>query len=244
MRALGVIPARMGATRFPGKPLALLRGKPMVLHVAERATACAELERVVVATDDAGIARVVVDAGYVAVMTRGDHASGTDRVAEVAGRDEFADFAAVVNVQGDEPCIDPRALTDVLAPLALGAPMATLAHVEDDAALFASPHVVKVVCNAAGDALYFTRAPIAGARVPAGGGAFLRHAGIYAYARPTLLRLAGLPEAEMERAERLEQLRALDAGITIRVVITPWRSRAVDTPADLVALERDGGTLG
>src|SRR4051812_17568322 len=137
MRALGVIPARIGATRFPGKPLALLHGRPMVVHVAERAAACSALARTVVATDDARIAEVVRAAGHEAVLTRPDHASGTDRVAEVAARDLFADYEAIVNVQGDEPCIDPRAIAAALAPLVLAAcPMATLAHVEEDAALF------------------------------------------------------------------------------------------------------------
>jgi len=246
VRALGVIPARAGATRFPGKPLALLKGKPLVLHVAEHATACADLARVVVATDDAAIADTVHAAGFVAVMTRSDHASGTDRVAEIARMPEFAEYEAVANLQGDEPTLDPRAVAAALAPVtAGGAAMATRAHVGEDAASFASPHVVKVVVDGQGDALYFTRAQAAGARVDAAGTcahAFLRHVGLYVYRRRTLLELAALPVAPPERAENLEQLRALWHGIKIRVVITPWRSRGVDTPADLAALERDGGS--
>jgi 3-deoxy-manno-octulosonate cytidylyltransferase (CMP-KDO synthetase) len=245
MRALGVIPARFGATRFPGKPLALLRGTPVIVHVAARASACPELERVVVATDDDRIARAVADAGFTAVMTHADHASGTDRVAEVAARAEFEAYDAVVNVQGDEPLVSPRAIAAALAPLAdKRCPMSTLAHVEEDPALFASPHVVKVVRNDAGDALYFSRQPVGGALVASPPGAFLRHVGLYAYQPHVLQTLAATPPALAERAEGLEQLRALVRGITIHVVITPWRSRAVDTPDDLAALERDGGTLG
>jgi len=246
VRALGVIPARIGATRFPGKPLALLAGKPLVVHVAERATACPGLTRVVVATDDDAIAGAVRAAGFEAVLTRPDHASGTDRVAEVAGREEFAAYDVVANVQGDEPRLDPRAIAAALDPVASGASdMATLAHVEEDGALLDSPHVVKVVCDGKGDALYFTRAPVKGASVASGcARAFLRHVGLYVFRRETLLAVTALPPAPPEKAEGLEQLRALWHGLKIRVVITPWRSRGVDTPADLAALERDGGTQG
>ncbi len=237
MKALGVIPARIGATRFPAKPLALLRGEPMITHVWRRAAACPALARTVVATDDESIARVVRAAGGEAVLTRADHASGTDRVAEVCARPEFQEFGAVVNVQGDEPAIDPRAILAAVQPVLAGeARIATIAYEETDAAAFASPDAVKVVLDRAGDALYFTRAPIEGARE---GDAFLRHIGLYAYERATLLAFAGLPSSPLERVERLEQLRALWHGIKIRVVRTPHASRGVDTPADLAALERD-----
>src|SRR6185503_10660513 len=147
------------------------------------------------------------------------------------------------NVQGDEPLIDPRALALAVAPVAQGeVPLATLAHVEKDDALAASTDVVKVVTDHAGNALYFTRANVAGTRAGLEQG-FLRHVGLYVYARETLARLAVLPEAALERAERLEQLRALWHGIRIRVVITPWISRGVDTEADLAALERDWDVL-
>jgi 3-deoxy-manno-octulosonate cytidylyltransferase (CMP-KDO synthetase) len=246
VRALGVIPARIGATRFPGKPLALLAGKPLVVHVAERATACPELARVVVATDDKSIAGAAWDAGFEAVMTSADHASGTDRVAEVARREEFRSYEVVVNVQGDEPLLDPRAIAAALDPVLHGpSTLATLAHVEEDGALLDSPHVVKVVCDQRGDALYFTRAPVKGASVESGcARAFLRHVGLYVSRRESVLVLAALPPAPPERAEGLEQLRALWHGFKIRVVITPWRSRGVDTPSDLAALERDGGAQG
>ena len=241
MKVLGVIPARLGASRFPGKPLALLRGRPLIEHVFLRARACAALDRVVVATDDDNIAHVIEILGGEAIATRDDHASGTDRVAEVAALDAFASYGTIVNVQGDEPGIDPRAIESAALPVARGeAVMATLAHLDADEAAFARPDVVKILCDAEGDALAFTRAPAPEAWQ---GGSFLRHVGLYAYNRATLARLTAFPVAPPEREERLEQLRALWHGIKIRVVITPYRSRGVDTPADLAALERDWETL-
>jgi 3-deoxy-manno-octulosonate cytidylyltransferase (CMP-KDO synthetase) len=237
VKVLAVIPARTGATRFPGKPLALLRGRPLLAHVWERARSCPALDRVVVATDDEAIASAARGWGAEAVMTRSDHASGTDRVAEVAARDEFADYAVVVNLQGDEPLLDAAAVADAVAPVRAGAaPMATLAHLEDDAAAFASPHVVKVVVDGDGNAVLFSRAPT-GASPP-----FLRHVGLYVFDRDTLHAFTRLPPTAAERAERLEQLRALGHGIRLRVVITSYVSRGVDTPADLEALERDWDT--
>jgi len=236
MKALGVIPARIGATRFPAKPLALLKGRPLVLHVLDRARECDALDRVVVATDAAEIARIVTADGGDAMLTREDHASGTDRVAEVAER--LPEYGAVVNLQGDEPTLDPRAIAAAVEPILRGeAKMATLAHRESDAEAFASPDVVKVLVGADGFATDFTREPVSAAMSE---GSFLRHVGLYAFERATLLRFASLEPTERERARRLEQLRALDHGITIRVVLTPWRSRGVDTPADLAALESSG----
>lgn len=238
MKALGVLPARAGATRFPGKPLALLRGRPLIAHVWERARACPALDRVVIATDDAAIAQAAGGFGAEAVLTRADHASGTDRVAEVAARPEFAGYAVIANVQGDEPLLDPAALAAAIAPVVAGeAEFATLAHVETDPAAFASPHVVQVLVDERGDALDFSRQPLGGAPP------FLRHVGLYVFARATLLRFASLPPSPREKAARLEQLRALDHGINVRVVITPYASRGVDTPADLAALERDWDVL-
>jgi 3-deoxy-manno-octulosonate cytidylyltransferase (CMP-KDO synthetase) len=239
VKVLGVIPARAGASRFPGKPLALLRGRPLVAHVWDRARACPALDRVVIATDDAAIADAAAAFGAEAILTRDDHASGTDRCAEVAARPEFAEYGAIANVQGDEPLLDPAALAAAIAPVARGeAPMATLAHLEHDPAALASPHVVQVLVDAAGDALDFVREPAAAAAPP-----FLRHVGLYVFARDTLATFAALPPSPRERAARLEQLRALDHGIRLRVVITPHASRGVDTPSDLAALERDWDTL-
>jgi len=243
VKALGVIPARAGASRFPGKPLAALRGRPLVAHVWERARSCPRLDRVVIATDDDAIAAVARGFGAEVVLTRIDHASGTDRVAEVAARAEFAGYDVVANVQGDEPLLDPAALAAAIAPVAAGeAVFATLAHVEHDPGAFASPHVVKVALDARGDATAFTRTPPAAAAGPGPAG-FLRHVGLYVYTRDTLLAFAALPPTEDERRERLEQLRALGHGIRVRVVITPYVSRGVDTPADLAALERDWDRL-
>ncbi len=241
MKALGIIPARAGATRFPGKPLALLRGKPLVRHVWERASACSALDRVVIATDDAAIAEAARGFGAEAVLTRDDHASGTDRAAEVAALPEFAAYGIVANVQGDEPLLDPTALAAAVAPVAAGeARLSTLAHREHDPAAYASPHVVKVVLDPEGFAAAFTRSAD-----PAGPGpdGFLRHVGLYVYERPTLIAFASLTPPEDERRERLEQLRALAHGIRVRVVITPYGSRGVDTPLDLAALERDWDRL-
>lgn len=238
MKVLGVIPARAGASRFPGKPLALLRGRPLVAHVWERARACPALDRVVIATDDPAIAAAVRAFGAEATLTRADHASGTDRVAEVAARPEYADYGVIANLQGDEPLLDPLALAAAVAPVATGeAPLATLAHREDDPAAFASEHVVQVVVDERGDAIAFSRQPLGGAPP------FLRHVGLYVFARATLLAFAALPPSPRELAARLEQLRALDHGITVRVVITPFASRGVDTPDDLAALERDWDAL-
>jgi 3-deoxy-manno-octulosonate cytidylyltransferase (CMP-KDO synthetase) len=240
MRVLGVIPARLGATRFPGKPLALLRGKPVLRHVWERTSACPALERVVIATDDATIAAAALEWGATAVMTSANHASGTDRIAEVAARPEFQCFEAIVNVQGDEPLIDPAAIAAALEPVAAGqARMSTLAHVEKNARTLASPDVVKVTRDANGDAIDFTRAaPLVDPL-----GTTLRHVGLYVYRRDLLLRLTSLAPTPRERKEHLEQLRALEYGIRIRVVITPYASRGVDTPSDLAALERDWEAL-
>ncbi len=241
MKVLGVIPARAGASRFPGKPLALLKGRPLIAHVWERATACAALDRVVIATDDVAIAAAARAFGAEAVLTRGDHESGTDRVAEVAARDEFAGYGVVANVQGDEPLLDPVALAAAIAPVAAGeAELVTLAHRETDAAAWASPHVVKVTLDAHGDAIDFTRVAAEGGPGPDG---FLRHVGLYVFARATLLRFTALPPTAEEKTRHLEQLRALGHGIRVRVVITPYVSRGVDTPADLAALERDWDRL-
>jgi len=241
VKALGVIPARAGASRFPGKPLALLCGRPLVQHVWERARACPVLDRVVIATDDEGIAAAARGFGAEAILTRDDHESGTDRVAEVSSRPEFAGYGVVANVQGDEPLLDPAALAAAIAPVAAGeAVMSTLAHREFDPAGWASPHVVKVTLDAHGDATSFTRTPADATPAPPG---FLRHVGLYVYDRDTLLRFAGLPPTADERSERLEQLRALGHGIRVRVVITPYVSRGVDTPADLAAIERDWDRL-
>lgn len=229
-RILGVIPARFASSRFPGKSLAAIAGKSMLQHVWERASQARYLTRVVIATDDERIHKAARAFGAHAVMTRADHLSGTDRVAEAAS----ADHASVVlNIQGDEPLIDPAAID--AAALALlddpEVPMASLMKRIEDRRETGDPNVVKVVTNLAGDAIYFSRAPIPFARE--GTGVHYKHLGLYVYRRDFLLAYSGLPVGPLERMERLEQLRAIENGYRIRMVETEYESVGVDTPEDL-----------
>jgi 3-deoxy-manno-octulosonate cytidylyltransferase (CMP-KDO synthetase) len=232
-----VIPARFHSTRFPGKPLADLDGRPMIEHVYRRAAASRVASRVIVATDDLRIATAVADFGGEVRLTRADHLTGTDRLAEVA---TTLACDIVVNVQGDEPLLDPRAIEEAVAPLAEGSVlMTTLCRRIDRAADLTNPNVVKVVMDRAGYALYFSRAAIPYASDPRGGWPPLyRHVGLYAYRRSTLLVLAALEPTPLERAESLEQLRALEHGIRIRAVETSYDSFGVDTPDDLEQVRR------
>jgi 3-deoxy-manno-octulosonate cytidylyltransferase (CMP-KDO synthetase) len=243
-----VIPARYGSSRFPGKPLIDIAGKPMVVHVAERANKSGASE-VLVATDDLRIAAVVEKHGYTAVMTRRNHASGTDRIAEVARRRGWPARHIVVNVQGDEPLIDPRLIAQVAHHLARhrDADIATACTPIADARDFCNPNVVKVVLDRNGYALYFTRAPAPYARdafargirtLPAGLPAY-RHLGIYAYRRAFLTRYTRLAGTALERFEALEQLRALAHGYRISVAVTRRAPHSgIDTPRDLQQLRR------
>jgi 3-deoxy-manno-octulosonate cytidylyltransferase (CMP-KDO synthetase) len=234
MLVIGVIPARFASVRFPGKPLAPLAGRPMVLHVWEAARAARRLGRVVVATDDARIAACVREAGGEAVMTSPGAASGTDRVAEVA-RAMPAD--AYVNVQGDEPLMPAenvdRAVDALLAEP--GRSLATLA-ISAGREAAADPDCVKVAVARDGRALYFSRSPIPYFRN--GEPSYRKHLGIYAYRASTLAEVAALPPSPLERAESLEQLRWLEAGYTIWVGEAAGDSIGVDTPADLANVER------
>lgn len=233
---LAVIPARFAATRFPGKPLAPLWGKPMLQHVWERARAARGLDELVVATDDERIAAAARGFGAAVEMTSAGCASGTDRVAEVARR-RTADI--VLNLQGDEPELETGAVSRLVEAMRADPAlrMGTVAHHEPDAALLARPEVVKVVVDAAGFALYFSRADLAGA---SRGGPALRHAGVYAFRRDLLLEFASWPPGALERAEKLEQLRALERGVRIRVVLGERPFAGVDTPEQMAALERRG----
>jgi 3-deoxy-manno-octulosonate cytidylyltransferase (CMP-KDO synthetase) len=235
--ALVVIPARLGSTRFPAKPLALLAGRPLVAHVVARALQ-AQLGPVWVATDDARIAQAAERAGASAVLTSSAHPSGTDRVAEAVRRigPHLAPRDVVVNLQGDEPLIEPAALHAVVGAFARDAVEMATAAAPLDPAEAGSPHVVKVVCDAAGRALYFSRALIPHGDGAPAAGLRRRHLGLYAYRRATLQRLAALPPCATEQVERLEQLRALHHGIAIHVVDVPRAWRGVDTPEDLAAL--------
>lgn len=243
MKFVVVIPARYASSRFPGKPLADLRGKPMVVHVAERARASGAAE-VVVATDHAGIAKAVAGHGFAVMMTRKGHASGTDRIAEVAARRRYPADRIIVNAQGDEPLIDPALIREVAMSLARhrAAKMATACHPIRHAKELGNPNIVKVVLDDEGYALYFSRAPIPYARDAFAGGIkrlpaglpVYRHLGIYAYRAAFLRTFTRLKPAAIERAEALEQLRALAHGHRIAVTVTRRAPHpGVDTPADL-----------
>ena len=243
MHAVGVIPARFQSSRFPGKPLTLIAGKTLVERVYERARGARRLERLLVATDDERIASAVRSFGGEVLMTSPAHASGTDRLAEVA-RSVPAEI--YVNVQGDEPLLDAGdvdALVDGLA----GDPstdMATLCEKLPDAGAAADPNIVKVVCDEGGRALYFSRSSIPyvrdDARPPRPGvaGPWLRHVGLYAYRGAFLREFAAWPRGTLERLEGLEQLRALERGHSIRVLPARGKYLGVDRPEDLDAVER------
>jgi 3-deoxy-manno-octulosonate cytidylyltransferase (CMP-KDO synthetase) len=234
MRVIGVIPARFESSRFPGKPLADILGRPMVQHVYERARRATNLDAVLVATDDERIRSAVTGFGGAVVMTSPDHRSGTDRVAEAATALE-ADV--VVNIQGDEPMLDPLMLEEVVAPFREGAAagLVTLKKEVFHDSEFADPGVVKVVTDSLGMALYFSRSLIPYPRHRASGFRVFEHLGVYAYTRACLLRLAALPVSPLEEVESLEQLRALENGMPILVVETRSRVQtiSVDTEADL-----------
>lgn len=229
-RILGVIPARFASSRFPGKSLAPLAGKPVLQHVYERASQARYLTNLIIATDDDRIAKAARMFGAQVQMTRPDHLSGTDRVAEVAASDHAA---VIVNIQGDEPLIDPAAI-DAATLALLDDPelsMATLSKRIEVPSEVNNPNVVKVVANLAGDAIYFSRCPIPYLRD--GGAIHYKHIGLYVYRREFLLAYSGLPVGPLEQAERLEQLRAIENGYRIRVVETEYESLGVDTPEDL-----------
>ena len=241
------IPARYASTRLPGKPLRMLAGAPMVLHVARRALAAGASE-VVVATDDVRIGEALVGQPLRVVMTRADHASGSDRLAECAELLRWPDDALIVNLQGDEPLAPPSGIRAVAECLAQSsAPMATLAAPITDIGEFLNPNCVKVVVSAAGQALYFSRAPVpwpreafaASRQVLPSGERFLRHIGIYAYRAGFLRTFAALPPTPLERSESLEQLRALEHGYSIAVRVAPEPFPAgVDTPEDLARVQQ------
>jgi 3-deoxy-manno-octulosonate cytidylyltransferase (CMP-KDO synthetase) len=246
MPAVGVIPARYRSSRFPGKPLALIGGKTLVQRVFERARGARRLTRLLVATDDERIRSAVERFGGEAMMTSDRHASGTDRLAEVARRVP-ADL--YVNIQGDEPLLDARDI-DRLVDCLEGDPgidMGTLREPMTEVRVASDPHIVKVVCDDRGRALYFSRSLIPAADPDAaravggaGGGAapWYRHVGLYAYRGPFLLEFASWPPGRLEALEQLEQLRALERGRTIHVLDALGRYHGVDTPADVVEVER------
>ena len=240
MRCAIVIPARYASTRLPGKPLLKTTGKYLIQHVYELATKAECGAAVVVATDDERIRVAVESFGGRAVMTRADHPSGTDRIAEVAER---LDAEVIVNLQGDEPQFTPEDV-DTLAGFLTNddtVPMATLATPIRADAEYRNPNIVKVVCDDAGRALYFSRSPMPMVRdgePDFASGLFLQHLGVYAYRRDVLLTLSKTPPHPLESVEKLEQLRALAHGIPIRVGVIPAAHKGVDTPADYEAFVR------
>jgi len=239
VKVVAVIPARYASTRLPGKPLVPLAGKPMIQRVYQRAKQAARVGRVIVATDDERIVKAVEGFGGEARMTRSDHRTGTERVAEVAAREEGDVF---VNVQGDEPLLDPAAVDTAIASLleepaaaisTIATPIATPADIMD-------PNVVKTVADFDGNALYFSRAPIPWVRDTAGKMQVrhLKHLGLYVFQREALLEYPTLPQGELERIEQLEQLRWLENGWKIRVAEVQHDAVSVDVPEDVARVER------
>ncbi len=247
MSIIAIIPARYGSTRFPGKSLAMINGKPMIQWVYERTQRSRLIDRVFIATDDVRIRNVVTSFGGQAVMTSLEHPTGTDRISEVA---QHLDCEIVVNVQGDEPLIHPDTIDEAIAPLRADAsiPMGTLCRKIDDPAEVSDPNVVKVVFDSKGFALYFSRAPIPWDRDRWAGrvsletlplsGPMYKHIGLYVYRRNFLLRFTRMPQTELEGREKLEQLRALEAGYKIKVVETVHESFGVDIPEDLGKIQK------
>ncbi|MDO9543078.1 MAG: 3-deoxy-manno-octulosonate cytidylyltransferase [Kiritimatiellia bacterium] len=239
LKALGIIPARWGSTRFPGKSLTPICGRPLIQWVIERASKATALDKVIVATDDRRIADTASACGVEAVMTSADHHSGTDRVAEAAAK-----YAAeiIVNIQGDEPTIDP-VLINKLVKIMIAErkwDMATAASRISPPSEAGNPSLCKVVFNAEGQALYFSRLPIPFIREKNSGPAknlFWRHIGIYLYRKKFLARFVAEPPCSLELAESLEQLRALHIGARIKVVQTSDCGIGIDTPADIAAAE-------
>ena len=241
MKTYGIIPSRFGSSRFPGKPLAVLAGKPLVAWVVEAAKRAKSLDEVLVATDDERIAAAVESHGGRAVMTPSELPSGTDRIACAAG--DFADDDILVNIQGDEPLIDPALVDELVAKLKTDPhwSMATAVTPIKSAADLAAKTVVKVVLDRDGGALYFSRAPIPCDRdreSDLSSGLYVRHLGIYAYRGAFLRRYIAEPPCDLEKTEKLEQLRALWMGAKIAVVRTNDEGVGVDTPEDAIRVER------
>jgi len=237
---LAVIPARFGSTRFPGKPLALINGKPMIQHVWERVQQVTAIDRTIVATDDHRIAETVNAFGGNVCMTKTDHPSGSDRVWEVA--QQFADYPLIFNVQGDEPYLPPDYLTQAIAQMT-ESPMADIvtlvtpiANTPSGTALYHDPNIVKAVLNQQGQVFYFSRAPIPCYRDGLDTTASVlgyRHLGVYLYRRSALQRFTQLPPSPLEHAEKLEQLRGLEAGMIFFAATVAHAPIGVDTPEDL-----------
>ncbi len=240
-QVVAIIPARYHSNRFEGKPLADIGGKPMIQHVVERAWKVKLLSQVVVATDDSRISETVKSFGGEVVMTRSDHVSGTDRLAEAAEQLNISEHDVVVNIQGDQPLFPPQVVEQVAGPLLddPALPMATLIYKIIRPEEVNDSNHVKTVFDRHGQALYFSRAAIPFQRNPEDGSpTYYKHLGFYAYRKGFLLTFVSLPEGEWERFEKLEQLRALEYGYTIRVVLTEHDSIEVDTVEDAKRVAR------
>jgi len=236
-KCYGIIPARYGSTRFPGKPLAEILGKPMFWHVFQRAGQCPELSQIVVATDDDRIVSAANELGVPVVMTRDDHPSGTDRVMEAAGLLQVPEDAVVVNIQGDEPLLEPAMLTQLVLPFVDPEVQVTTLARKIDPKEAESPDLVKVVFAKDGKALYFSRFSIP-YRSDGQGDEYYGHIGLYAFRMSTLKEFVVLNPSRLETIERLEQLRLLENGIPIHVVVTYHRSISVDRPDDIKTVSK------
>ncbi|MGA7874189.1 MAG: 3-deoxy-manno-octulosonate cytidylyltransferase [Desulfoferrobacter sp.] len=235
MKVVGIIPSRYESSRFPGKPLVDIRGKPMIQHVYERACKCQNLDGLLVATDDQRIVRAVEAFGGKSVLTRNDHESGTDRIFEASEALGLMDSDIVVNIQGDEPLLMPEMIEHLVDTLQVSfdRKMATLAFASHDREEYLNPNVVKLVTDSNGCALYFSRSPLPYFRNDRNNLSFLKHLGFYAYRQSFLRLFTGLPQGRLEKAEKLEQLRAMEHGHTIHVALSSIETHGVDTPEDL-----------
>jgi 3-deoxy-manno-octulosonate cytidylyltransferase (CMP-KDO synthetase) len=241
MKVFALIPARYGSTRFPGKPLAFIAGQPMIQHVYRGATACPEISDVFVTTDDERIFRCVKDFGGKAIMTKPEHLSGTDRIAEAVQRLGIMEDDVIVNIQGDQPFFQPAIISTLIAPLKKNRdiPMSTLKYRITRNQDIENTNVVKVVTDHDGFALYFSRYPIPFFRDPNPLQTHYKHIGIYAFRKDFLITFSRLPQGKLEAAEKLEQLRALEYGFKIIVVETIFDSLEVDTPSDIQKIETE-----
>jgi len=240
MRIVGVIPSRYGSTRFEGKPLALIGGKPMIQRVYERVRKAPQISDLLVATEDRRIFEAVLNFGGKALITSSENRTGTDRVAEAARIMNLAANDILVNIQGDQPLVDPRSIGDVVGPLLTDQTldMSTLAFKIVDRKEITDPRDVKVVFDADGFALYFSRSPIPFGREHGQEFDTFKHLGLYAYTKRFLDIFRKLPEGRLEKIEKLEQLRCLEYGYRIKVVVTPHDSPEVDRPEDIVGIEK------
>ncbi len=240
MQIVGIIPARYQSSRFPGKPLADIHGKPMIQYVYERACKASRLDRLFAATDDARIMDAVRAFGGEALLTRSDHPSGTDRLAEAGELLKLEDEDIIINIQGDEPLVEPAMIDCLIEAIerAPNCPMATLAYHCQAESDYLNPNVVKLVMDRSGRALYFSRSPLPFRRDASDGPLpFLKHLGFYAYRQAFLQLFTKLPPGALEEMEKLEQLRALEHGFQIQVAISPVETHGVDTPEDLERLK-------